>query len=83
MLLRVLILDEDGFTSRAPTRFDITPPVAHHEALAEFDTPVSGSVQHQPGVRLPAFAAVPVVVIAGPDVIEGYAAPQVTVNRLD
>jgi hypothetical protein len=83
MLLRVVVIDENGLASRTPTRFDITPPVAHHKALAEFDTPVRGGSQHQAGLRFPAFAAVPVVVITDPDVIKRYAATQETVNRLD
>jgi hypothetical protein len=70
MLLRVVVVDENGFASRTPTGFDITPPVAHHETLSEFDAPVNGGSQHQARFRLPAFAGVSVVVIAGPDVIE-------------
>jgi len=83
MLLRVVAVDENGLASRASTRFDVTPPVAHHEAPAEFDTPVRGGGQHQAGLRLPAFAVVPVVVIAGPDVIEREAATQEIVNGLE
>jgi hypothetical protein len=70
MLLRVVVIDENGFASRAPTRFDVTPPVAHHETLAEFDIPVRSGSQHQARLRLPAFTAISVLVIACPDVIE-------------
>jgi hypothetical protein len=70
MLLRVVVVDEYGFASRTPTRFDIAPPVAHHETLSEFDMPFGSGGQHQTGFRLPAFAAVSVIVKAGPDVIE-------------
>jgi hypothetical protein len=78
-----VVVDENGLASCPPTRFDIAPAVANHETLAELDTPVDGGGQEHSWLRLPAVAAVRIIVVAYSKVIKPDAATQEVVDLLD
>jgi hypothetical protein len=81
--LAVPVADQDGPTPGGPTRTDVAPAVADHDAEAQVERPIRRGRQEHPGFRLAAGAPVLVSVVADPDVVDLQLGPYPFVHGLD
>jgi hypothetical protein len=75
--------DQDRTASRAPSRFDVAPAVADHDAAGEIDAELLAGGKNESRFRLSTIAAIIVVVIAHSHVIEPERAGERAVGLLD
>jgi hypothetical protein len=75
------VVDRDCAATRSVSGIDIPPTVANEEALFQIDAVAFRGSQNQARPRLPAIAAVPVVVIANETIGNRQAAAQVIIYR--
>jgi hypothetical protein len=77
------MVDKNRSTSGLASGLDISPAVPDKKTAGEVDVPISRCVKQQPRFRLAAVAAIPIVVVAYPNIIERDLPAQVVISLLN
>lgn len=75
-------VEEHGAASGAPSRLDVLPAIANHDATGQVDVPSIGSLQQQARCRFPAATPIRVVVRTDQDIVDGDQLAQPLVDRV-
>jgi hypothetical protein len=81
--LIVLVVDEDGATTRSTARFDVAPSIADHDASAQIEGEGLSRLHQQTGERLATIASIAVIVGTNEDRFEAQPLGEGVIERLD
>src|SRR5437016_13057075 len=81
-LLRVAVIDKNGFAPRRLARGDVAPPISHDERSAQIDRPVASRLQKHSWPRFATGTVVRIDVTAHFDIIDRKQSPELLMDRL-
>ncbi len=79
----ISVIDQNRPTTCATARLDVSPAIPDGKTSTEVDVQVPGCTQQHSRLRLPAAAAIRIIVIADPNIIKRNAAAQEVIDFFD